>query len=74
MDKIVGYLLKQPILKSKWSMLVEECGCQITERRSLVFLDQIVMLYIKIRSFSYAKDVVQKYKLNQKEIQRATNQ
>jgi len=83
MDKIVGYLLKQPILKSKWSMLVEECGCQITERRSLVFLDQILMLYIKIRSFSYAKDVVQKYKLNQKaakqkalrkEIQRATNQ
>ena len=79
MDKIVGYLLKQPILKSKWSKLVEECGCQIT----LVFLDQILILYIKIRSFSYAKDVVQKCKLNQKatkqkalwkEIQRATNQ
>ena len=82
-DKIVGNLLNQPILKSKWNMLVEECGCEITKRRSLVFLDQILMLYIKIRSFSYAKDVVQKYKLNQKaakqkalrrEIQRATNQ
>lgn len=82
-DTIVGNLFKQPALKSKWNMLVEECSCEITEKRSLVFLDQILMLFIKIRSFSYAKDVVQKYKLNQratkqkalrKEIERATQQ
>ena len=61
-------------------MLVEECDYKITER-SKIFLHQTLMLCIKIRSFSYAKDVVQKYKLNQKaiekkalrkEIQRAT--
>lgn len=69
-DKIVDNLLKLPVLRSKWNMLVEECDNKITERRSKIFLHQILMLYIKIRSFSYAKDVVQKYKLNQKAIQK----
>ena len=82
-DKIVDNLLHQPVLRSKWSMLVEECGCNISKGRSNIFLDQILSLFIKIYSFSYAKDIVQKYKVQQKaaqkkglrkEIQRATNQ
>ena len=69
-DNIVDNLFKLPILTSKWNMLVEECDYKITERRSKIFLHQILMLYIKMRSFSYATDVVQKYKLNQKAIQK----
>ena len=66
-----------------YDMLVEECGCEITKGRSIIFLDQILSLFIKIRSFSYAKDIVQKYKIQQKatkkkglrkDIKRATNQ
>ena len=65
-DKIVDILLQKPVLRSKWNMLVEECGCEITKGRSIIFLDQILSLFIKIRSFSYAKDIVQKYKIQQK--------
>ena len=81
-DKIVDILLQNPVLRSKWNMLVEECACEITRGRSIIFLDQILSLFIKIRSFSYAKDIVQKYKIQQKatkkkglrkEIKRATN-
>ena len=82
-DKIVDILLQKPVLRSKWNMLVEECGCEITKGRSIIFLDQILSLFIKIQSFSYAKDIVQKYKIQQKatkkkglmkDIKRATNQ
>ena len=82
MDKIVDVLLQKSELRSKWNMLVEECGCEITKRRFIIFLDQILSLFIKIQSFSYAKDIVQKYKFQQKatkrkglrkEIKRATN-
>ena len=59
-DKIVDILLQRPMLRSKWNMLVEECGCEITKGRSIIFLDQFLSLFIKIRSFSYAKDIVQK--------------
>ena len=81
-DKIVDILLQKPVLRSKWNMLMEECGFEITKGRSIIFLDQILSLFIKIRSFSYAKDIVQKYKIQQKatkkkglrkEIKRATN-
>ena len=82
MDKIVDILLQKPVLTLKWNMLVEECGWEITKGRSIIFLDQILSLFIKIRSFSYAKDIVQKYKIQQKatkkkglrkEIKRTTN-
>ena len=66
-DKIVDILLQKPVLRSKWNMLVEECGCEITKGRSIIFLDQILSLFIKIWSFSYAKDIVQKYNIQQKE-------
>ena len=81
-DKIVDILLQKPVLRSKWNMLAEECGCEITKGRSIIFLDQILSLFIKIRSFSCVKDIVQKYKIQQKatkkkglrkEIKRATN-
>ena len=66
MDKIVDILLQKPVLRSKWNMLVEECGCEITKGRSIIFLDQILSLFIEIQSFSYAKDIVQKYDIQQK--------
>ena len=28
-DKIVDILLQKPVLRSKWNLLVEECGCEI---------------------------------------------
>lgn len=58
--KVIDILLQRPVLRSKWSMLVEECGCEITKGRSNIFVDQILLLFIKIRSFSYAKDIAQK--------------
>ena len=65
-DKTVDILLQNPVLRSKWNMFVEECGCEITKGRSNIFLDQILSLFIKKQSFSYAKDIVQKYKIQQK--------
>ena len=60
--KVIDILLQRPVLRSKWSMLVEECGCEITKGRSNIFVDQILLLFIKIRSFSYAKDYHSKIK------------
>ena len=34
-DKIVDILFQKPVLRSKWNMLVEECGCEITKVRSI---------------------------------------
>lgn len=64
--QIVDILLQKPVVRSKCNMLVEECGCQIIKERSTIFLDQILWLFIKIWSFSYAKDIVQKYKIQSK--------
>ena len=81
-NKIVDILLHKPVMRSNWNMLVEECGCEITKGRSIIFLDQILSLFIKIGSLSYIKDIVQKYKIQQKatkkkglrkEIKRVTN-
>lgn len=49
-DKIVDILLQKSELRSKWNMLVEEFGCEITKRRFIIFLDQILSLFIKIQS------------------------
>lgn len=48
-------------------MLVEECSTKISLKRSKVFLAELLQLYLKVRTFSYSKDIVQKYRLEQKE-------
>ena len=52
-DKNFNILLLKPVLRSKWDMLVEECGCEITKGRSIIFLDQILSLFIKNHFFHH---------------------
>lgn len=65
-NKIVDQLLKDVNLKSNWNVLLEESGVEFMKAKANVILDQLLSLYVKIRSFSYSKDIVQKYKIEQK--------
>jgi hypothetical protein len=65
--EIIIKLLKNSLLRSKWTMLVEECITHIDSKRSKVFLAELLQLYLKVRTFSYSKDILQKYKLKQKQ-------
>lgn len=65
-NQIVEKLLKDSLLRSYWTMLVDECSMRISTQRAMIFLVELLGLYLKVRTFSYSKDVLQKYKLEKK--------
>lgn len=63
-DKIVSEVLTSPLVKSLWCNIVENCDVEITKECQSLCLENIVKLYVTVRCFSFAKDIVNKYKLN----------
>ena len=51
-----------PKVKSLWNNIVETCPYPVSLDCSKIFLENIIFLYLKIRAFSLAKDVINKYK------------
>ena len=66
MDKVVDDVQTSPQAKSLWSNIVEQCDVQETKECQLLCFENIIKLYATVRAFSFARDIVNKYKLSEK--------
>ena len=48
--------------RAKFNLLLEDCSMEVDKKIGLDTLQQIFALYFRVRSFSFAKDIVEKYK------------
>ena len=57
-------LLNSVDIKAKFNLLLGECECnmEVDEKVGLDTLQQMISLYLRVRSFSFAKDIVEKCK------------
>ena len=65
-DKLCNDALDSPLLKSLWDNILQGCGNNISKQTNKLCLENIVKLYLRVRSFSYAKDYISKFKIQQK--------
>jgi uncharacterized C2H2 Zn-finger protein len=65
-DKLCNDALDLPLLKSLWDNILQACGNNISKQTNKLCLENIIKLYLKVRSFSYAKDYISKFKIQQK--------
>ena len=60
-DKIVIEALSSSLVKSLWCNIVANCDVEISKECQSLCLENIVKLYVTVRCFSFAKDIVNKY-------------
>ena len=65
-DQLCNDALGSPLLKSLWDNIIEDCRQSVTNQTAKLCLENIVKLYLKVRSFSFAKDFITKYKIEEK--------
>ena len=63
-DKLCNEALESPLLKSLWENILQECK-DLPKQTSKLCLENIIKLYLKVRSFSYARDYISKFKIKQ---------
>ena len=59
---------QDPDVVSSYNAIVSESGLHIDSSVSKDILHCIIHLYVRVRSFSLAKDIIQKYKIQQKQV------
>ena len=64
-DTVANEVLASPLVQSLWSNIIQNCEGQISKECQSLCLENVVKLYVTVRSFSFAKDIVNKYKLSQ---------
>ena len=65
-EKLCNDALDSPMVKSLWDNILQGCGQELSKQTHKLCLENIIMLYLKVRSFSYAKDYINKFKIQQK--------
>ena len=66
-EVICNTVLESPVVKSLWENIVLSSGVDSSSVTQKLCLENIVKLYLKVRSFSYAKDYIAKYKIKEKQ-------
>ena len=66
-DTICVSTLDSPLVKSLWHNIVLDSGVEKSSPTQKLLLENIVKLYLRVRSFSYAKDYISKYKIRGKQ-------
>jgi hypothetical protein len=66
-EMICESTLSSPVVKSLWENIVLESGTNETSPTQKLCLENIVKLYVRVRSFSYARDYISKYKIKEKQ-------
>ena len=64
-DTLCNEALESPLLKSFWENILQGCNQELPKQTSKLCLENI-KLYLKVRSFSYAKDYINKFRIKQK--------
>jgi hypothetical protein len=57
-----------PLLKSLWENIMQDCSQETSKQTKKLCLENIVKLYLRVRSFSYAKDYISNFKMQQKAV------
>ena len=65
-DTLCNDALESPLLKSLWENILQGCNQDLSKQTTKLCLENIIKLYLKVRSFSYAKDYISKFKIKQK--------
>jgi hypothetical protein len=66
-DLISVSTLNSPLVKSLWDNIVLDSGVEQSCSTQKLLLENIVKLYLRVRSFSYARDYISKYKIKVKQ-------
>ena len=64
-DTIVNKVISSPLVKNLWCNIIQNCDVKISKECQSLCLENVVKLYVTVRCFSFAKDIVNKYKLGQ---------
>ena len=66
-DTICFSTIRLPIVKSLWENMVLTSGVNASCDMTKLCLENIVKMFLKVRSFSYTKDYVTQYKIKEKQ-------
>ena len=66
-DTIYNAIVQNPKVKSLWENIVMSCSIELSSATQKLCLENVLKLYVKVRSFSYAKDYISKYRINEKQ-------
>ena len=69
-ENICQTTLKLPIVKSLWGNIMLSSGVDQSSSTQKLCLENVIKLYLKVRSFSYARDYVTKYKIKEKKLKK----
>ena len=58
--------LNSPVVKSLWENIVLQAGTDGKNTVQKLCLENIIKLYLRVRSFSYARDYISQYKIREK--------
>ena len=65
-DTIYNAIVENPKVKSLWENVVMSCSIELSSATQKLCLENVLNLYLKVRSFLYAKDYISKYRINEK--------
>ena len=58
--------IKSPKVKSLWENIVLTAGVNTTGQTQKLCLENLIKLYLKVRSFTYARDYLNTHKIKEK--------
>ena len=64
-DTIVNKVITSSLVKNLWCNITENCDVETSKKCQSLCPENVVKLYITVRCFLFAKDIVNKYKLSQ---------
>ena len=67
-EQLCNDALDLPLLKSLWENIMQDCSQETSKQTKKLCLENIVKLYLRVRSFSYAKDYISNFKMQQKAV------
>ena len=67
-EKILNLTLCSPVVKSLWDNITLSSELQPSSSTHKLCLENIIKLYLRVRSFSYAKDQITKYNIKEKQL------
>ena len=65
---IVENILKDSDVNSNFRYLCDNAACPVDKEVSLNLLKLTIQLYVRVRSFSHAKDIKEKYQMKNKSV------
>ena len=69
-DQLTLQILEDPSINAYYSNMVDNAEMEVEEGTSNNLLEVIIGLYIRVRCYSYAKDIKEKEKVKRKSIQK----